>query len=308
MYKAQVVNRGYKDNNLALLQEVLCATNDAYNYNYNIDALQTYVASAFTGTVSYEDNKLVAGSGTVTFSNASATPKYGVLENGVLKNDGYTEESWQNYVDALAEAVASVKNASTALGYETGMYTPSAGSFDHQVSDINTLRTNLMIAENKLEKAAVSDGYTVSGKIVAMLDPSAPNTATGAPALANVTVTVGDQVATTDASGEFKLTLANGSYQATIHYANGYDRVVTINVNGADINAGTITMVSCDYDNNGIMNVKDSFAYLTALGSNDLANGDLNGDGVVNVKDSFIFYSFLGAIDITNVYPETVIK
>lgn len=308
MYKAQVVNRGYKDNNLALLQEVLCATNDAYNYNYNIDALQTYVASAFTGTVSYEDNKLVAGSGTVTFSNASATPKYGVLENGVLKNDGYTEESWQNYVDALAEAVASVKNASTALGYETGMYTPSAGSFDHQVSDINTLRTNLMIAENKLEKAAVSDGYTVSGKIVAMLDPSAPNTATGAPALANVTVTVGDQVATTDASGEFKLTLANGSYQATIHYANGYDRVVTINVNGADINAGTITMVPCDYDNNGMMNVDDSFIYLTALGSNDLANGDLDGNGTVNVDDSYIYYSFLGRMNITNIYPETVIK
>ncbi len=308
MYKAQVVNRGYKDNNLALLQEVLCATNDAYNYNYNIDALQTYVASAFTGTVSYEDNKLVAGSGTVTFSNASATPKYGVLENGVLKNDGYTEESWQNYVDALAEAVASVKNASTAIGYETGMYTPSAGSFDHQVSDINTLRTNLMIAENKLEKAAVSDGYTVSGKIVAMLDPSAPNVATGAPALANVTVTVGDQVATTDASGEFKLTLANGSYQATIHYANGYERVVTINVNGADINAGTITMVPCDYDNNGTMNVADTTAFNEAFVNKDIVNGDIDGNGTVNVADTTIFKAFFVVKDLTNIYPETVIK
>lgn len=308
MYKAQVVNRGYKDNNLALLQEVLCATNDAYNYNYNIDALQTYVASAFTGTVSYEDNKLVAGSGTVTFSNASATPKYGVLENGVLKNDGYTEESWQNYVDALAEAVASVKNASTAIGYETGMYTPSAGSFDHQVSDINTLRTNLMIAENKLEKAAVSDGYTVSGKIVAMLDPSSPDVATGAPALANVTVTVGDQVATTDASGEFKLTLANGSYQATIHYANGYDRVVTINVNGAEINAGTITMVPCDYDNNGTMNVADTTAFNEAFVNKDIVNGDIDGNGTVNVADTTIFKAFFVVKDLTNIYPETVIK
>ncbi len=312
MYKAQVVNRGYKDNNLALLQEVLCATNDAYNYNYNIDALQTYVASAFTGTVSYEDNKLVAGSGTVTFSNASATPKYGVLENGVLKNDGYTEESWQNYVDALAEAVASVKNASTAIGYETGMYTPSAGSFDHQVSDINTLRTNLMIAENKLEKAAVSDGYTVSGYIAALDSKTATE---GKYAVVGAEVKVGDITAVTDNDGKFVLEgLANGTYDAQVTYKYGFTRTFKIVVNGADINSNVkVGIVSCDFNGDGFITTNDYNMYMDNVGKTSTSSGfdigyDLNRDNFVTTNDYNIYTEFVGATASSMAYTETVIK
>lgn len=152
--------------------------------------------------------------------------------------------------------------------------------------------------------------FSVSGKVVAMLNPDAPDDYTGAPALANVNVLInGSVVATTTADGVFTIpALQNGTYSATLHYANGLDRAITIIVNGADINYSTpITMVSCDYNNDGIMNAKDSFVYLTSLGSNDLVNGDLNGDGFVNAKDSFIFYLFLGKMDISSVYTEVTI-
>lgn len=310
LYKNEVVHRGYKDNDRAFMQEILCATGDTFNYNYNVDSLRSHTINAFDATYSTEQNSkgdtvITKGSGSVTFANAAATPKFGALENGVLVNKGaikYTDESWANYVDALAAAVVAVDNAATSAGYTQGMYDDSL-DYNHDINAIQNLRTGLMKAEDQLEEAAAATTATVTGKVVAMLDPSAPDAIDGAPALAGVTVTVGDQVATTDASGVFSLSLENGTYTAVIHYVYGYDRTITINVSGADIDAGTITMIPCDYDNNGSIDVNDSFEYYSALGVKDLVKGDINGDGKVDVNDSLIYLTYLGMRSVTNIYP-----
>lgn len=320
MFKAQVVHRGYSDNDLAFMKEILCATGDNYvanTYvpnNYDIDALRTYVLGAFNASYTTEVNSkgqtvLTVGSGEVTFTDASAKPKFGALENGKLVNKGdkvYTAESWTRYVDALAKAVVAVQNASTSAGYTECMYN-SNDVYDHDLIAIQNTRTALMSAENQLEEAPVASASTVTGKVVAMLDPTNPDVANGAPALAGVTVTVGDQVATTDANGVFSLSLENGTYTAVIHYVYGYDRTVTINVNGADIDAGTITMVPCDYDNNGYINVSDTNIYFDAMDTTNLACGDIDGNGYINVSDTNIYYAFVDISDVRTIYPAVVI-
>lgn len=314
LYKAQIVHRGYEDNDRALLQELLCATGDAYNYNYKIADLKTYAGNAFTA------NYAADGVSTVTFtaSNTNADPKYGVLENGMLVNNDpdakYTEESWTNYINALAAAIDGVKTASISVGYREDMYDPDA-NYTHQVTDISALRTNLMKAENALEiegQGPVQTGHTVTGTIVAMLDPSNPdavvNGGKGVPVtLAGATVTVGDQVATTDENGAFTLSLEDGTYTAVIHYVYGYDRTVTINVNGADIDAGSITMVSCNFNNtDAYINYADTIDYLSSVKSGD-PKGDINADTYVNYADTLIFFTFVNVSELNNIYPAVVI-
>ena len=189
------------------------------------------------------------------------------------------------------------------------MYDPDA-NYTHQVVDISALRTNLMRAENALEiegQGPETKGHTVTGTIVAMLDPANPDAADGAPGLAGVTVTVGEQVATTDANGVFTLSLENGTYESVIHYANGYDRTVTINVNGADINAGTITMIPCDYDGNGYVNYADTIVYFGSVDDKDTTIGDFNNDGYVNYQDTLIYFTFVDVGNIQNLYTAVVI-
>lgn len=153
--------------------------------------------------------------------------------------------------------------------------------------------------------------FSVSGKVVAMLNPDEPDSYADAPALANVNVLInGSVVATTSAEGVFTIpALQNGTYSATLQYANGYDRAITIIVNGADINYSTpITMVPCDYDNNGMLNVADTTVFLNAFSSNDLTIGDLDGNGTVNVADTTIFKAFFAYKDLENIYSNIIIK
>lgn len=314
LYKAQIMHRGYRDNDRALLQELLCATGDAYDYNYNIDNLKSYVGGAFTA------NYVADGVSTVTFTakNTNADPKYGVLENGVLVNNDpdakYTEESWNNYINALAAAIDAIKTAPSSAGYNEDIYDSDA-NYTHQVVDISAYRTNIMRAENALEiegQGPVTSARTVTGTIVSMLDPTDPdkieNGGKGVPVtLAGATVTVGDQVATTDENGVFTLSLEDGTYTAVIHYVYGYDRTVTINVSGADIDAGGITMVPCNYDGNGYINSSDTIEYFAAVKSRDISIGDFNDDGFVNSQDTVIYFTFVKVANIQNIYPAVVI-
>ncbi len=153
-------------------------------------------------------------------------------------------------------------------------------------------------------------GYSVTGKVVAMLSPNAPDSYENAPPLEGVEVRIGDEVfAKTLSDGTFTIpSLKNGTYTAVLHYANGYDRVIEIVVNGADIiHSVPITMVPCDYDNNGDIDISDSLVYYSALGSLNLYNGDINGDGNVDVSDTLIYFSFLGVKSVKNIYSTIVI-
>lgn len=314
LYKAQIVHRGYEDNDRALLQELLCATGDAYNYNYNIANLKTYAGNAFTA------NYVADGVSTVTFTakNTNADPKYGVLENGVLVNNDpeakYTEESWNNYINALAAAIDGVKTAPTSAGYREDMYDPDA-NYTHQVVDISALRTNLMRAENALEiegQGPVQTGHSVTAYIGAL---AAPTDAYGTYAVVGATVTVDGKSALTDADGKFTIEgLADGTYEATVDYKYGFTRTFTVVVAGADVVSDIkVGIVGCDISgdkvvNNGDYSIYKKFVGVNSLNSRFVVEYDFNRDNVINNGDYAVYKKFIGKNFQNMTYTDTVIQ
>lgn len=170
----------------------------------------------------------------------------------------------------------------------------------------------LNVTEMKFDMSPVLPSvFSVKGRVAAMLDPNSPDNSNGAPLLPNVDVLINNAVvATTDDNGIFEIkNLESGTYNAVLHYANGYDRNIKIIVNGDSIDyTGTpITMVPCDYDNNGNIDVNDSLIYLNALGKKDSLFADLNKDNECDVNDSLIYYSFLGIRDVSNLYTNLIL-
>lgn len=152
--------------------------------------------------------------------------------------------------------------------------------------------------------------YPVKGKVVAMLNPSSPDDVTDAPALSDVEVKINDVVvATTNSDGVFEIpSLENGTHEAVLHYANGFDRKIVIIVNdeSIDYTDKPITMVSCDYDNNGRMNGIDKNIFnlgykLQSYGS------DLDGNTRINGLDKNIFNSFYKISVLSDIYTSFVI-
>lgn len=126
LYSSKLVAKSYESNDTALMNEILCATgakSDAKDA-----ALKTFITTNIT----------VGADGAINYT-AGITPKYGELQNGKLVNKGYTDATWKAYTEALAAAVNAVKAG-------TG-----------KVSELQALRVNVMLAENRLEKAAIKD-------------------------------------------------------------------------------------------------------------------------------------------------------
>lgn len=153
--------------------------------------------------------------------------------------------------------------------------------------------------------------YPVKGKVVAMLNPSSPDDVTGAPALSGVDIIINDAVvATTDSDGVFEIpSLENGTHEAVLHYANGFDRKITIIVNDASIDYidKPITMVPCDYDNNGYVNSMDTIMYFASVKGKDTLVGDFNADGYVNSQDTIIYFNFVKTAYLSNIYSDTIV-
>lgn len=154
--------------------------------------------------------------------------------------------------------------------------------------------------------------YSVKGKVVAMLNPLSPDDVTNAPALNGVSVKINDAVvATTGSDGIFEIpSLENGTYEAVLHYANGFDRKIQIIVSGnsIDYTGKPITMVPCDYDNNGYINVSDTNKFFNAMDIDDLDIADIDYNGHINVSDTNIFYSFVDVGDIRSIYSLIVVN
>ena len=94
--------------------------------------------------------------------------------------------------------------------------------------------------------------------------------------------------------------LANGSYTATLSYAYGYDRNITITVKDGNVDLGNLGMLVCNYSKDDYINAAD---YATYLASSDASQGedsynaacDYNHDGYVNASDYAIYLAFSGA-------------
>lgn len=294
LYMGTVTERGYIGDKVEA--EVSHASGSAY--------------SAMTTT--WTDSGKVDADGNAIKNAAIATTatsaKYGAVEGGKLVNKGekvYTDESWTNYVNALAAAVdvATTGNGDYAHK-DAATYVPAdKDNYTANLSACFTAYKNLVDAENSLEETttAPSEGFAVTGKVLALANDKGELatdefTVRGCDVIIN-----GETVATTGQDGTFTIpALANGSYTATLSYAYGYDRNVTITVKDGNVDLGNLGMLVCNYSKDDYVNAAD---YATYLASSDASQGDdtynaacdYNHDGYVNASDYAIYLAFSGA-------------
>ena len=328
-YKSKVVHRGYVDTDGALMREIICATGDTYNYNYDQAALKSHINSSFSATVGEYDpvtNELVSGETKVVFTDTSITPKYGTLAaDGTLQNvnaegnQAYTTDSWDWYVRYLATAINTVATANSQTpGYTKGIYDDTQ-TYNIEVSDNDSTRTTLMKAENTLVPyvAEAPAGYTVTAYVGAL---AAPTDATGTYATTGATVSVTAQdgtviSATTDDNGMFVLeNVPNGTYTATITYKYGFNRTFTIVVNGADVSSTTkVGIVACDFSKDNTINVSDYIVYaehVNQISTNPdyIVGIDLTRDGTINVSDYMLYSAFVNKTSTNITYSDITIQ
>lgn len=294
LYMGTVTERGYIGDKVEA--EVSHASGSAY--------------SAMTTT--WTDSGKVDADGNAIKNAAIATTatsaKYGAVEGGKLVNKGekvYTDESWTNYVNALAAAVdvATTGNGDYAHK-DAATYVPAdKDNYTANLSACFTAYKNLVDAENSLEEGttAPSEGFAVTGKVLALANDKGELTTDEFTVAGCDVIINGETVATTGQDGTFTIpALANGTYTATLSYAYGYDRNITITVKDGNVDLGNLGMLVCNYDKDDFINAADYATYFASSGASqgeDSYNAacDYNHDGFVNSTDYAIYFAFSGA-------------
>lgn len=292
LYMGTVTERGYIGDKVEA--EVSHASGSAYS------AMTTTWTDS--GNVDADGNAIKNAAIATTATSA----KYGAVEGGKLVNKGekvYTDESWTNYVNALAAAVdvATTGNGDYAHK-DAAIYVPAdKDNYTANLSACFTAYKNLVDAENSLEEGTAPSGFAVTGKVLALANDKGELatdefTVRGCDVIIN-----GETVATTGEDGTFTIpALANGSYTATLSYAYGYDRNITITVKDGNVDLGNLGMLVCNYSKDDYINAADYATYLASSGASqgeDSYNAacDYNHDGYVNASDYAIYLAFSDA-------------
>ena len=292
LYMGTVTERGYIGDKVEA--EVSHASGSAYS------AMTTTWTDS--GKVDAEGNAIKNAAIATTATSA----KYGAVEGGKLVNKGekvYTDESWTNYVNALAAAVdvATTGNGDYAHK-DAATYVPAdKDNYTANLSACFTAYKNLVDAENSLEEGTAPSGFAVTGKVLALANTKGELASEKFTVIGCDVVINGETVATTGQDGTFTIpALANGTYTATLNYKYGYDRNITITVKDGNVDLGNLGMLVCNFNKDGYVNASDYATYLAAsntkLGAAKYnASCDFNHDGYINATDYAVYYAFSNA-------------
>lgn len=101
-----------------------------------------------------------------------------------------------------------------------------------------------------------NEGYSVSGKILAL---SSPSDATGkGGVVSGATITIGNQTATAAENGTYTTGLIDpGTYTATVSSPYSIDREFTITIGSKDQTNVNVAIVNCDRNKDGYINARD---------------------------------------------------
>ena len=293
LYMGTVTERGYIGDKVEA--EVSHASGSAYS------AMTTTWTDS--GKVDAEGNAIKNAAIATTATSA----KYGAVEGGKLVNKGekvYTDESWTNYVNALAAAVdvATTGNGDYAHK-DAATYVPAdKDNYTANLSACFTAYKNLVDAENSLEEGttAPSEGFAVTGKVLALANTSGKVAGDKFTVIGCNVIINGETVATTGQDGTFTIpSLAAGKYTATLSYQYGFDRNITIEVKDGNVNLGSYGMVVCNFKKDAAINGTDYNTYKKSTGKSKGSASyneacDFNHDGAVNGTDYNIYKAFTG--------------
>jgi hypothetical protein len=292
----KVVERGYQGTQLEA--EILHASGAAYK--------------AYTVTNAEYDNEGNITSEAIVRST-TATPAFGTYVGGKLVNqnaDGtqaYTDETWSEYVAALANAVSIAKTGNGSYAHKKeAYYVATANDYTAQVTDCYSADTRLQKAEIALtayEEPVVPTGHTVSANIV--VATKSTGATAGTPVYGEYTLDVYSdsartQLVTTATSvydannlvNTVTATLDDGTYYATLTSEYSLERKdITIIVNGEDIIDAQVPVVACDMDKDGYITSDDAKKVYVASSTGTLKEYcDFDGDGYATADDAKIVY------------------
>lgn len=285
-YMSKVVERGY--NGAQLEKEIVCASGNAY--------------SAYTVTVpTYDaDDKLVTNG---QVNSTTATAKFGKFVDGVLVNqnaDGnqaYTEESWNNYVNALAEAVAVAQLGNGSYAHkDKAYYNAAAGDYDANIDicywrDSMLQKAEIALTPYEAEQPPVGDTITISGTVMIATDTTGTAYTAG---IVGINVCVGGEVvATSAADGTFTAVVPKGTTELTFTGDTTIDRTVTLS-GTADVTDAVVPIVICDYNKDTRVNATDKGIFASAYSGDYNVYCDFNGDKKVNATDKGLLASLYG--------------
>lgn len=281
-YMSKVVERGY--NGTQLEKEIVCASGNAWN-----------AYSELTLATRDDDDKITSPA---VVKSTTATAKFGKFVDGVLVNQdangnqAYTEESWNNYVAALADAVAVAQLGNGSYAHkDKAYYNAAAGDYDANI-DICYWRDSLLqkaeiaLTPYEPEQPPVGDTITISGTVMIATDKTGTSTTRG---IVGINVCVGGEVvATSAADGTFTAVVPKGTTELTFTGDTTIDRTVTLS-GTADVTGAVVPIVICDYNRDKLINVTDRTVFAGALSGTYNVYCDLNGDGLVNATDRTVF-------------------
>ena len=275
-FNNRIYPRGYLGDKLE--KEIVCATNYPYTAlsetHVEKDIEIPAVTDKETGEVITPAKTEKKNFYTVTGA-ANQPAKYGAYNaEGVLVNEGdkvYTDKSWENYINALGEAVEKA-TAKTSV-----------------VSKTYDVKKNLQIAENELEEVTAADAITVSGTVMIATNLDGSRYSVG---IRGIKILAGGvEVGTSAADGTFSVEVPVGTTELTFAGDTTVDRTVTL-AGDANVADAIVPICVCDYNHDGYINGLDSSTYSSAYTGTYNVYCDFNGDGFVNGLDSSTYSSF----------------
>lgn len=283
-FSERVYSRGYLGDKLE--KEILCATNYPYTALSETHVTEEVEVPAVTDEETGEVVTPATTEEKTTYTVSGAAnqaAEYGAYNaDGTLVNEGeivYTEESWNNYINALGEAIEM------------------ATAQEAKVSRVYDVKKNLQIAENNLEEAKAADSITVSGTVMIATNTTGSNYSVGIRGI-NILVD-GAVVATSTDDGTFSVELPVGTTELTFAGNSTIDRTVTI-AGDADVTGAIVPVAVCDYNHDGKINAADNITYFASYGAEYNVGTeynvycDFNGDGKVNASDNVVYFAFYG--------------
>lgn len=265
VYKnAMTLHRSYKDRpalGSKLEAEITCASGNAYD-KYSV-------------TENPEEGIMI--------STTAQTVKFGKLDNGILVNDGYTEQSWGDYLRALSDAVIMAQE-----GHD--------GDEEYaEVSELYATKAALQRAENKLTIDEGETTITVSGivTIATNLEGGEPSFTSEGYGIEGMYVEAAGVSVLTNADGKFSIELPIGTTEITVSVSA--DSVIkrTVTISGdTSVEDVIVPIVVCDYSNDGLFNGSDTGTFVEGFAEYKQIY-DLNLDGIVNGTDIGLYAGFL---------------
>lgn len=157
----------------------------------------------------------------------------------------------------------------------------------------------------------VVETHTVTAKVVIAQNITASKGVT--PVRGAQISIAGEVIAETDTDGCFTLSLETGTYEATISYTYGFDRKIFIIVEDSDIEYGSIPIIGCDWNSDGIINDDDMHIFRLTISSEAedasyLNFVDMDNNGYINAKDYAYIRLFNGFDNAKYQYVTVVIK